>query len=146
MFYDLQGLIREIESGKTTEEIIQERLSYLNSEEYQKNMKRSRSQEFIQGFISDDEKIGFGPITATNYWVDEKQIFEQFIDSFIRKHLSEIKKINSLPQYSLIKGIRNYFFNSEPNKDSLAIYQEMCKSGMSPEDIRYFFGSCYNKY
>lgn len=99
MFLDLQGLIQEIENEKSTENIVAERLEYLNSEEYQKNMQRnsdSSKKNFIQGFISDDEKIGFGLIDTTCYWMDEKEIFKILIDSYIRNHVSEIKQINAL--------------------------------------------------
>ena len=99
MFLDLQGLIQEIENEKSTENIVAERLEYLNSEEYQKNMQRnsdSSKKNFIQGFISDDEKIVFGLIDTTCYWMDEKEIFKILIDSYIRNHVSEIKQINAL--------------------------------------------------
>ena len=65
MFLNIQELVQEIESGKSTEEIVEERLAYLNSKEYQKNMQRSEQADFIQGFISDDEKIGFGLVDTT---------------------------------------------------------------------------------
>ena len=38
MFLNIQELVQEIESGKSTEEIVEERLAYLNSKEYQKNI------------------------------------------------------------------------------------------------------------
>lgn len=39
MFNDLKELVMEIESGKDTETIVNERLEFLNSKEYQKEMK-----------------------------------------------------------------------------------------------------------
>ena len=41
MFLNIQELVQEIESGKSTEEIVEERLAYLNSKEYQKNMEKN---------------------------------------------------------------------------------------------------------
>lgn len=146
MFLSIQELVQEIENGKSTEDIVEERLAYLNSEEYQKNMQRSIEADFIQGFISDDEKVGFGLVDSTCYWMDEKQIFKDVIDSFIRKCAPEIKKTNSINVNALMSGVQHYFFRAQPNEDSLAVYQQMRQEGQSKNDIREDFGERLKKY
>ena len=96
MFLNLQELIKEIEDGKSTDDIVEERLTYLNSKDYKSKMNRSDRADFIQGYISDDEKMSGTLGDGTYYWMDEKQIFKDVIDSIIRKNLPTIKQHNAL--------------------------------------------------
>ena len=146
MFLNIQELVQEIESGKSTEEIVEERLAYLNSKEYQKNMQRSEQADFIQGFISDDEKIGFGLVDTTCYWMDEKQIFKDVIDSLIRKNISEVKKYNALNVKALMNGIQYYFLRAQPDKNGLEVYKQLSLEGKTRSDIREEFGERFKNY
>lgn len=146
MFSNIQELVKEIEEGKSTEDIVEERLAYLNSEEYQRNMNRSKSSDFIQGFIAEDEKMGFGLVDSTCYWMDEKQIFKDVIDSLIRRNLSEVKKYNALNTKALMSGVQHYFLRAQPDKDSLEVYKQMVQEGKSKGEIREEFGERFKNY
>lgn len=146
MFFNIQELVQEIEDGKSTDDIVEERLNYLNSEEYKSKMNRSDKADFIQGYISDDEKISGTLGDGTYYWMDEKQIYKDIIDELIRKNLNAIKQYNSLPTQNLMQGVRKYFFGAKPNEDSLLVYQQMQKEGKSKDEIRTEFGERIIKY
>ena len=146
MFLNLEELIKEIENGKSTDNIVEERLTYLNSEEYKSKMNRSDKADFIQGYISDDEKISGTLGDGTYYWMDEKQIFKDVIEIIIRKNLSTIKQHNVLPRQNLMQGVRHYFFRAQPNKESLLVYQQMISEGKSKPQIREEFGERLTKH
>ena len=149
MFNNLNELIQEIENGKETRTIVSERLTYLKSMEYQKKLYKGDNRsscEFIQGFISDDTKFGFGWIDSTCYWVDEESIYSEIIDNLIKKNIPAIKKINALPMGYLINGIRHYFSESKPDPDCLEIYNQMRSEGMDADSIREDFGERYKKH
>ena len=145
MFLNFEELIKEIENGKSTDDIVEERLVYLNSEEYKSKMNRSDRDDFIQGFIGEDEKKSF-TYDATCYWMDEKQIYKDVIENIIRTNLSTIKQYNSLPIPNLMKGVRHYFFRAQPNKESLLVYQQMKSEGKSKDEIRNEFGKRLTKH
>ena len=56
MFYDLKGLISEIENGKPTSDIVKERLEYLSSKDYQSEM-------LISEIKTPEDLLDFGKIT-----------------------------------------------------------------------------------
>lgn len=146
MFLNLQELIKEIEDGKSTDDIVEERLTYLNSKDYKSKMNRSDRADFIQGYISDDEKMSGTLGDGTYYWMDEKQIFKDVINSIIRKNLPTIKQHNALPTQNLMQGVRNYFLGAQPNKESLLVYQQMINEGKSKANIREEFGERLTKH
>lgn len=146
MFLNLQELVKEIEDGKSTDDIVEEKLSYLNSEDYKSKMHRSDRADFIQGYIGNDEKISGTLGDGTYYWMDEKQIFKDVIENIIRKNLSVIKQHNVLPTQNLMQGIRHYFLRAQPNEDSLVVYQQMIREGKSKTSIREEFGERLLKY
>lgn len=146
MFLNLQELIKEIEDGKSTDDIVEERLTYLNSKEYKSKMNRSDKDDFIQGYISDDEKKSGTFGDCTYYWMDEKQIFKDVIDSIIRKNLPTIKQYNALSTPNLMQVVRNYFLGAQPNKESLLVYQQMINEGKSKANIREEFGERLTKH
>ena len=146
MFLNFEELIKEIENGKSTDDIVEERLVYLNSEEYKSKMNRSDRDDFIQGFIGEDEKKTGTYGDGTYYWMDEKQVFKDVIENVIRKNLSTIKQHNSLPVQNLMQGVIYYFFRAQPNKESLLVYQQMEGEGKSKADIRHEFGERLTKH
>ena len=149
MFNNLKELVMEIESGKDTETIVNERLEFLNSKEYQKEMKEGGNdlEKVIQGFISDDRILGISNfIDETQYWIDEKDYYTVVIDNLIRPHLQELKKIQSLPTKNLINGVRYYFQNGKPDKDGIEVFKKMKQAGMKEGQIREDFGTEYKKY
>lgn len=140
MFLNIQELVQEIEDGKSTDDIVEERLSYLNSEDYKSKMHRSDRADFIQGYISDDEKMSGTFGDGTYYWMDEKQIFKDVIEAIVRKNLSTIKQHNGMPLQNLMQGIRHYFLRAQPNEESFVVYQQMIREGKSKANIREEFG------
>ncbi len=137
MFTNIEELKNEIIEGKTNEQIIQERIEYLNSEEYKKSRlpmiirKKSTQKMFYDGFL-DSEQVtawGSGHVGDVEYQMDEQDIFNQLID-WVRNHM-DTKGIST--DY-LIRTVRNYFENKEN-----AMYPELMAyiKKMKPNDQHY---------
>lgn len=126
MFYDLKGLINEIENGKSTNEIVRERLEYLSSKDYQKEMIKKDSCGFLrQGFITDEDIFKITNfIGDTTYYIDEKDIFSGLVDGLRRKNIENIKRTYSLNLAFLMKGIDNYFFKNKPDIESYELVKK----------------------
>ena len=142
MFYDLKGLINEIENGKSTNEIVRERLEYLSSKDYQKEMIKKDSCGFLrQGFITDEDIFKITNfIGDTTYYIDEKDIFSGLVDGLRRKNIENIKRTYSLNLAFLMKGIDNYFFKNKPDIESYELVKKMKEKGWDNDRIRVGFG------
>ena len=111
MFKNLEELKQEIRAGKTNEQIIQERLQYLKSDEYKKarqaTVKRQGTKEvlFHDGYIQEDEEIAFasGDMDVL-YSMDEIKIFNKLID-LVRQNMDK----PGLKMGDLINIVNGYF-------------------------------------
>lgn len=134
MFNNLEELKAEILQGKTNEEIIQERLSYLTSEEYKSKrlpiVKRYDTNQalFFDGFISEEERIAFnaGRVSDCLYIMDDKIIYEILIN-YLRNNMDE----RGVRIKGLIQIVRDYF-----KVDENSIYYELSEylKKFSPRD------------
>ncbi len=137
MFKNIEELQNEILEGKTNEQIIQERIAYLNSEEYKKDRlpmierKKSTQKLFYDGFIDSEQftSWGAGHVCDVEYQMDEQEIFNQLID-WVRNHMD----IKGISVSYLISTVRNYFENKENAK-----YPELIEyiKKMKPNDQHY---------
>lgn len=125
MFRNLEELKEEIRAGKTNEQIIQERLQYLKSDEYKKTrqpvVRRPGTNEvmFHDGYIQEDEEIAFsGDSVDVLYRMDEISIFNKLID-LVRANMD--KEGFNMP--FLIKTVILYFDSEQPQSK----YYEMAK-------------------
>ena len=123
MFYNIEELKTEILQGKTNEEIIQERLSYLISEKYKSKrlspVKRFDTNQalFFDGFISEEERISFnaGGVSDCLYIMDDKATYEILINYF-RNNMNK----RGIRIEGLIQIARDYF-----KVDENSIYYEL---------------------
>ena len=96
MFNNLEELRTEILSGKTNEEIIKQRIAYLNSKEYRNSrlntIRRPNTSQtlFYDGFINPEEAIAFngGRVADCLYKMDDISIYESIIN-LIRKNMDK---------------------------------------------------------
>lgn len=123
MFENLEELKAEILQGKRNEEIIKERLDYLNSQEYKSKrsptVKRPGTAQvlFYDGFISPEEGISFngGRISDCLYRMDDITIYEKLID-LVRNNMDK----SGFNFKRLIQIVRDYF-----KIDENSIYYEL---------------------
>ena len=116
MFKDVEELRDLIRQGKTNEEIINDQMVYLNSDEY-RSSKRETIKEyntnmiiFHEGFINKDMSVSFtgNRIIDANYYYDKTDIYGEIID-LIRDNMD--KKGFSLN--NMMRIIRNYYSITE---------------------------------
>lgn len=125
MFSNLEELKTEILEGKTNEEIIKERLEYLNSEKYKArqlstiNRPNTSQVSLYNGYINPDERIAFngGRVVDCLYSMDEEEIYGELID-LIRNNMDK----NGFNSKLLVQKIRNYFKTDESSK-----YYDLCE-------------------
>ena len=104
MFNNVMELIGLIENGSSNEEIINERLKYLNSEEYRSKRKATKTITnelgdetkailFHDGFIPRDMQIALQTDESSNcYTMNEiNDLYEELLN-YIRDHKETIKK------------------------------------------------------
>lgn len=140
MFKDLEELKEEIRQGKSNEQIINERLQYLNSQEYRESRKKSVRKDgtmqiaFYDGFIPDDEVVGItgGRISDFAYFCDEKNIYNSLID-LIRENMDK----NGYNFAFLCETVRGYF-NKKVDSDynDVLEYLEQFQTEKRPYFIR----------
>ena len=131
MFNSILELIKEIDSGKDTKEIVGERLEYLKSDEYQSQMYKGNNSdhvEFLQGYIGEKEVIGFGAMNSTSYWMDEENLYAEIIDgvsNFLKDESKreKIEKSGQLPMTLFLNAVKKYFFNTKPSAESVQAYE-----------------------
>ena len=120
MFYNIDELKQEILHGKSNEEIISERLKYLNSKEYKEsrmpNVQKGKMIYFLDGYIDENEEISFPEDFGTPvYKMDEVDIFYQILDLF---------RANMIVRPSDISNIVKGYLSS----DEKSIYSNVAKS------------------
>ena len=115
MFNNIIELVNEIEKGKTNEEIITERLKYLNSSEYRNKqaitIKRMGSDVicFHEGFISHDMIVSFSSkMNNAEYVIDEINIYSKILD-IVRKEIDFIKRTATFNLGQLFSLVRDYY-------------------------------------
>lgn len=108
MIKSREELLSRLESGEDVEKLVEERLSYLNSEEYRDTLFPTvygEDDEDIllkNGFISSEEIFGtisnpkkfkeiFGEITS--YVIDDEQIYIDILNEILRFGIEDIEKL-----------------------------------------------------
>ena len=144
MFNNVKELIVLIEDGIGNKEIINERLKYLNSEEYRDKRKKTKilttefGEEtnvvlFHDGFIPKDMPIGLQICESSNcYTINNiNDVYEDVIN-YIRKNKETIKERNGIAIKYVGEIIKSYFMIPHQKSDKEAV--EMFKQ----EWIKYF--------
>ena len=129
MFNNIDELRSLIRQGKSNEEIIRERLTYLNSEEYKKNRKNtikkfnSHEIDFYDGFIPTEEKIEFtSRLVDVEYSMDLIDIYDELVD-LIRNNMDK----QGISINETIKIVTDYYKYDENNakyKDVIEFLKE----------------------
>lgn len=131
MFNNLEELKAEILKGKTNEEIIQERLAYLNSPEYKSKrmpaiIHGEEGRIFHDGFIDENEIIGWGAYIGEGglYRMDIVTFYQELIE-YVRNNMN----LNGVSIKNIINGVRNYYNKSDENSKyyELAIFLKNMK-------------------
>ena len=132
MFKDMNGLIQEIKSGKTNEEIFNERLEYLYSEEYHSQLfarKGNRTVTLINGFIGIYEPIAISDFfEENNYILDDEEALLDLIE-FVRQNID-----NQLTPAKIFNHIRDVVREYCLEKKQDAKYNEMIRHIKNPRE------------
>lgn len=133
MFKDVEELRKLIREGKSNEEIINNQLKYLNSDEYKKNKLKTEKEDgsdiitFHEGFIDSNMSVSFsgGMLFDILYTFDDNSIYETIID-LIRDNMD--KKGFSINH--MMRIIREYFEVNDNSKYKKLydMFKEVCPS------------------
>lgn len=129
MFKNIDELRDLIKQGKNNEEIIRERIIYLNSEEYKKNRKdkikkfNSDIIDFYDGFIPHEEQIAFNSMLfETIYSMDLMDIYDELVN-LIRNNMDK-QGINIGAIINIVRDYYKYDENNTPYKDLIELLKE----------------------
>ena len=138
MFNNVMELIDLIEKGYSNEEIINERLKYLNSEEYRSKRKitktitnkfgdETKAVLFHDGFIPKDMPIGLETDESSNcYTINNiNDLYEELLN-YIRDNKETIKKSNGIAIKYVGEIIKSYFIipRKESDKEAIEILKQ----------------------
>ena len=138
MFNNVMELIGLIENGSSNEEIINERLKYLNSEEYRSKRKATKTITnelgdetkailFHDGFIPRDMLIALQTDESSNcYTINEiNDLYEELLN-YIRDHKETIKEKNGISIKYVGEIIKSYFMipRKESDKETIEIFKQ----------------------
>lgn len=141
MFNNPRELKEEILSGKKTEDIVKERVAYLNSEEYQSKLYQrigSPAVQLLNGYIMNGETVSLYDFHgSTSYAIDDENFLNEIVDTF---KANSNKKLG-IPQmmYFIKSAVRNYC----TNQNNSAKYYDLCKPLQNPRED---FGKVLNEY
>ena len=144
MFNTLMELIELMENGMSNEEIINERLKYLNSDEYRSKRKLTQNMYdnfgdktnvvvFHNGFIPTDMPVGLESDEVSNcYTINNVNDVYEYVLNYIRNNKEKIKEQKGIAIKHVGKIIRYYFRvpHQESDKEAIEIYKQ--------ETIKYF--------
>ena len=140
MFNNIDELRDLIRNGKTNEEIISERIKYLNSEGYKKNRKgkikkfNSDIIDFYDGFIPSDEPIAFSSMLFdTIYSMDLTDIYDELVN-LIRNNMD--KKGISIGE--IIKIVRDYYKYDEKNTQYKDVIEFLKENNFDNQQIQKY--------
>lgn len=147
MFNTLMELIELMEKGMSNEEIINERLKYLNSDEYRSKRRFTQTMNdnfgdktnvvvFHDGFIPRDMPVGLENDEISNcYTINNVNDVYEYVLNYIRNNKEKIKEQNGIAIKHVGKIIRYYFRipHQESDKEAIDIYKQ--------EVIKYFKAS-----
>ena len=135
----MEELINLIEKGKSNEEIINERLKYLNSEEYRSKRKATKTITnefgdetkavlFHDGFIPKDMPIGLETDDSSNcYTINNiNDLYEELLN-YIRDNKETIKERKGIAIKYVGEIIKAYFMipRKESDKEAIEILQQV---------------------
>lgn len=138
MFNNVMELIELIEKGISNEEIINERLKYLNSEEYRSKRKATKTITnelgdetkavlFHDGFIPKDMPIGLETDDSSNcYTINNiNDLYEELLN-YIRDNKETIKERKGIAIKYVGEIIKSYFMipRKESDKEAIEIIQQ----------------------
>lgn len=108
MIKSREELLSRLESGDDIKKIVEERLSYLNSEEYRETLFPTvygvDDEDILlkNGFISNEEIFGMVPNSKkfkkyfgaiTSYVIDDEQIYIDILNAILRSGIKDIEKL-----------------------------------------------------
>lgn len=138
MFNNVMELIELIEKGISNEEIINERLKYLNSEEYRSKRKATKTITnewgdetkavlFHDGFIPKDMPIGLETDDSSNcYTINNiNDLYEELLN-YIRDNKETIKERKGIAIKYVGEIIKSYFMipRKESDKEAIEIFKQ----------------------
>lgn len=139
MFNNVMELIELIEKGISNEEIINERLKYLNSEEYRSKRKATKTITnewgdetkavlFHDGFIPKDIPIGLETDDSSNcYTINNiNDLYEELLN-YIRDNKETIKERKGIAIRYVGEIIKSYFMipRKESDKEAIEIFKQV---------------------
>ena len=147
MFNNVMELIELMEKGISNEDIINERLKYLNSEEYRSKRKSTQNMYnnfedktnvvvFHDGFIPRDMPVGLESDETSNcYTINNVNDVYEYVLNYIRNNKEKIKEQKGIAIKYVGKIIRYYFKapHQESDKEAIEIYKQ--------EAIKYYKAS-----
>lgn len=137
----LKELKQELIDGKSTDEIVAQRVAYLKSEEYQSQLYRrigTRTVELINGYIPDDEPVAISDFLGENeYIIDDMDILKELVEYF-RANID-----TGLEFLPILTKIRNISHDYAAKKTSDAPFHDIAKYLRDP---RADMGKFVNQY
>lgn len=140
MFNNIDELRDLIKQGKNNEEIIRERLIYLNSEEYKKNRRdkikkiNSNIIDFYDGFIPCEEQITFSAkVSDIIYSMDLVDIYDELVN-LIRNNMDK----SGISIRDIINIVNDYYKYDEKNAQYKDVIELLKENNHNTQQIRKY--------